>query len=225
LKRNGLPFILQFNSWGKGEIGPKLLTPAEWRDVFAQLPAPVFYARQNLDEEYHPPIPGAYVWWNSDAAWLRSVAGRADGLKKTGRLEFFMTMVCPGFDDTGVWGWGGGPRKEERFGLSTLKNTFDIATASHADMIQIVTWNDFSEGTAVEPSLENGFWYLDAIETWWGEKTGRPVDLADNRRPFADFAARASASETAELPLEPYDAYLAERPITIEKPAALRNLN
>lgn len=129
-----------------------------------------------------------------------------------------MTMICPGFDDTGVWGWGHGPRKTERFGLSVLKDTFDRAFAGDPELVQIVTWNDFAEGTVVEPTRENGFWYLDAIETWWGERTGRRVNLADNRKPFLDYAAR-NRKRNPELPMPPYDALLAARPISGERPA------
>jgi hypothetical protein len=214
LKRNRIPFIYQFNGWGKGPAGPNLLTPPEWRDVFAELPSPVVYGRQNLDEEYYPPIQGGYVWWNPDAAWLESVARRAGELKRNGRLSFFMSMICPGFDDTGVWGWGSGPRRVERVGLETLRQTFELSALGEPELVQIVTWNDFGEGTMVEPSREIGFWYLDALETWWGERTGRPVNLADNREPFLDYAARCSEDEKAELPEPPFDSYLAQQPVS-----------
>jgi len=214
LKRNGIPFIQQFNGWGKGPAGPNLLTPAEWHDVLAELPSPIVYARQNLDEEYYPPIQGGYTWWNSDSEWLKSVARRAGELKQKGRLEFFMSMICPGFDDTGVWGWGHGPRRERQQGLTTLRQTFEISSLGDPELVQIVTWNDFNEGTMVEPTRENGFWYLDAIETWWGEKTGRPVNLMDNRQPFLDYVSHCSSQEKAELPAAPYDSFLVEKPLS-----------
>jgi len=213
LKRDGIPFIYQFNGWGRGPAGPNLLTPAEWRDVLAELPSRVIYGRQNLDEEYYPPIQAGYVWWNPDGEWLKSVARRATDLRQKGRLDFFMSMVCPGFDDTGVWGWGKGPRKFERDGVSTLRSTFEISSLGEPELVQIVTWNDFGEGTMVEPTRDNGFWYLDAIETWWGSRTGRPVDLEDNRRPFLDYVAACSAEEREELPAAPYDGFMVPRPI------------
>lgn len=215
LKRDGKPFIYQFNGWGTGSLGPKYLTPAEWKEVFAALTSPVVYGRQNLDEAYHPPIESAYVWWTTDTEWLARFPRRAAELRKQDRLAFFMTMICPGFDDTGVWGWGNGPRKVERHGLSVLKDTFDRSFAHDPELIQIVTWNDFAEGTAVEPTRENGFWYLDAIETWWGERTGRRVNLDDNRKPFLEYARRAK--DKSELPAPPYDDFLQQRPIIVEK--------
>lgn len=89
LRRGGLPFLYQFNGWGTGPLGPKYLTPAEWKSVFAKLPRPVVYARQNLDESYHPPIQGAYVWWTPDTEWLDRFPRRASEMVREGRLDFF----------------------------------------------------------------------------------------------------------------------------------------
>ncbi len=204
LRRDGRPFVFQFNYWGTGRLGPNNLTPDEWRQVFAQLAAksddtPILYGRQNLDEIYHPPIDAAYVWWSQDAAWLEGVARRAAELRDAGRLTFFMTMVSPGFDDTGVWGWGQGPRKSQRYGLDVLRQTWDLAWRNDPELIQIVTWNDFNEATVVEPTVEHGFEFLDAIETWLGQHTGRTVDLDDNRAPFEEYRRTCSDAQRAEI--------------------------
>jgi hypothetical protein len=66
----------------------------------------------------------------------------------------------------------------------------------------------------VEPTRDNGYWYLDAIETWWGARTGRPVDLEDNRRPFLDYVGACSPEERDELPPAPYDSLLAPKPLS-----------
>lgn len=102
-------------------------------------------------------------------------------------MSFFIEALCPGFDDSGVNGWGAGPRIAPRNGLALLKKTFDRAFARRPELVQVVTFNDWQEGAAVEPTRKDGFWYLDAIETWRGEHTGRPVNLDDNRRPTESF--------------------------------------
>lgn len=221
LKRNGTPFVFQFNHWGAGPLGPKYFTPDEFKAIFAQLPSPVVYGRQNLDEAYHPPVSSAYIWWTPDTEWLDRFPRRAAELRTEGRLDFIMTMICPGFDDAGVWGWGQGPRKTERRGLSVLRDTFERSFNGSPELVQVVTWNDFEEGTAMEPTRENGFWYLDALEVWWGERTGSRVDLADNRIPFRDFAKACSVAERAELPSQPWEALLAPRPLEIEQRGVL----
>jgi hypothetical protein len=200
LKRDGRPFIFQFNYWGTGRLGPNQLTPDEWREVFAALPAPVVYARQNLDDMHHPPIQGAYVWWSPDEQWLRDFSQKAAALVEQQRLAFYMTMICPGFDDTGVWGWGAGPRKSEPFGLAMLQRTMTLATLNSPEIVQIVTWNDFNESTSVEPTVEHGFEFLDAIERWWCRRTGRTENLADNRTAYERYLRECSAAQRALLP-------------------------
>jgi len=194
LTRDGKPFVFQFNSWGTRAFGPNYLTPTEWDEVFAKLPRPILYGRQNLDEDYHPPIAAAYVWWTEDAQWPPTFARRASELRDAGRLAFFMTMICPGFDDSGVNGWGNAPRIVERQGLKVLHRTMEHALDGSPELVQIVTWNDFNEGTEVEPTREHQFQYLDAIETWWGQKTGRPVNLDDNRAAFDEFKKKTSTN-------------------------------
>ena len=67
----------------------------------------------------------------------------------------------------------------------------------------MVTWNDFNESTCFEPTVEHGYQYLDEVERWWGEKTGRPVNLEDNRAPFAEYRKACSPTERAEIPHVP----------------------
>jgi hypothetical protein len=53
-------------------------------------------------------------------------------------------------------------------GVNTLKNTLAKATARNAKHIQLVTWNDFGEGTVIEPTVEDGFTFLETIQEFTG---------------------------------------------------------
>ena len=46
----------------------------------------------------------------------------------------------------------------------TLIHTFQKALIHDADIIQIVTWNDFGEGTNIEPTEEYEYCYLEIIQ-------------------------------------------------------------
>ena len=46
----------------------------------------------------------------------------------------------------------------------TFRNTLDTALNHNPDVIQIVTWNDYGEGTIVEPTSEFGYKYLEMIQ-------------------------------------------------------------
>lgn len=225
LRRNGVPVIFQFDGWGEGPLGPKYFTPEELKRILSSLPARVAYCRQGLTPAYHPNIPGSFQWWSSNAADIRGFSEQARKMIRENRLTFFANEISPGFDDTGVWGWGDGARVTPRAGLSLLRATFDLAFTAQPELIQIVTWNDFNEGTVVEPTRETGFQYLDALATWWSQKRGTSVDLDAIRRPFLEYVRICSPSEHAELPPAPYDAYLHSHPLTVEIPYYLEHLS
>jgi hypothetical protein len=64
--------------------------------------------------------------------------------------------IWPGFDDSGVAGWGGANpacvRVLESFNGQFLDTTAAAALARELDWVQVATWNDWNEFTAVEPA-------------------------------------------------------------------------
>ncbi len=100
-------------------------------------------------------------------------------------------------------GRGGGPRKSRGYGLDVLKWTTDQALDGNPELVQLVTWNDFNESTCFEPTVDHGYQFVDALEKWWGEKTGRAVNLRDNRAAFEEYKRRCSDIERAEIPVLP----------------------
>ncbi|MDF1739635.1 MAG: hypothetical protein P1U86_10785 [Verrucomicrobiales bacterium] len=200
LTRAGKPVVFQFNYWGEDEMGRRNILPHEWQRIFDGLARPLSYVRQNQDDAFHPPIGGRYLWFTKDENHIESFGVKARAQIDEGQLEYFVGMASPEFDDSGVNGWGNGTRATPGAGLSLFKDTFERAWRNGPEMIQLVTWNDFNEGTVIEPTLENGFQYLDALEVWLGEKTGREVDLEDNRAPFQRYIENASEAERNEVP-------------------------
>lgn len=201
LTRGGVPVMFQFNYWGADRLGPRTLLPSEWREIAAAVGRPYVYVRQNLDAGFHPLLPGAYGWWMAAAAERREFTRRASEAVAEGRLAFFMTMVAPGFDDIGVDGWGGGRRHSPREGSDTLRATFADALLGGPELVQLVTFNDFNEGTEFEPTVEHGFSVLDALALWWAESQGRGApDLADNRAPLRAYLEALPPAARAEVP-------------------------
>ena len=49
-------------------------------------------------------------------------------------------------------------------GGKTFEDTLDRALRSKSPMVQIATWNDWGEGTIIEPSLEFGYRDLEVIQ-------------------------------------------------------------
>jgi len=84
------------------------------------------------------------------------------------RERLHVPIVWPGFDDTGVAGWGmnnlngedGAPlgvRVADPLGGAFYRTTIDSAVGSGADWVQIATWNDWNEGTRIEPAYDPRF--------------------------------------------------------------------
>lgn len=115
-----------------------------------------------------PTLPAPTLWsLESYAAGLtQSVTDWAAG-DDTQRLA--VQTVWPGFDDSGVGGWGvqnllgedGLPlcvRVAEDFDGAFYVATVDAAIESGADWIQVASWNDWNEQTRIEPA-----WHADYL--------------------------------------------------------------
>lgn len=61
-------------------------------------------------------------------------------------------------------------------GVNVFKNSFDESLKYPVDFIQIATWNDFGEGTQIEPTKEYGFLHLEMLQNYT-ETTYKKEDL------------------------------------------------
>jgi len=160
LRVKGQPVLLNF--------GPQhFLANSNWVDIFSVLTAtnqPAFFSEDNR----LPAGRGAFNWppmWMSQAPGtggvLSGLALRnylADFERKAALWPSFISSAFPRFHDiyqrAGVrnyWGYLG-DRQGEIF-RETLSRGMTNASA----IVQVVTWNDFGEGSMVEPTQEFGF--------------------------------------------------------------------
>jgi hypothetical protein len=86
----------------------------------------------------------------------------------------YFSAVYAGFDDfytQGGWpdccNWTIPPS------IAMLDATLKIATDNQSKFVQLATWNDFGEGTALEPTQEFGFDFLQRIQNFTGVSYGR----------------------------------------------------
>ena len=84
---------------------------------------------------------------------------RKKAYEKKRRNKVIMSVV-PGFDDTPVWGWGETPRIAPRYNGKRYSLMWESIIRENDNTVQIVTFNDWNEGSQIEPSVENGFKYL-----------------------------------------------------------------
>jgi hypothetical protein len=78
---------------------------------------------------------------------------------------------------------------DARGGL-TFSETMDRALAAHAPVIQLVTWNDFNEGTNIEPSQEYQYQYLIHVQDVARGLHPLPYTIADLTLPYSIYSLR-----------------------------------
>ena len=80
--------------------------------------------------------------------------------------KVFAATVVPGYDDRiirypGIYV----PREDGAF----YRSRWNVATANSPHWILITSWNEWHEGTEIEPSLEYGYAYLDSTKQYRNE--------------------------------------------------------
>ena len=138
-------------------------------------------------------VDGDAYYWSSlnpytypDAAGkLRSLSTAVD---RHGGL--WIAPAAPGFDARKVGGTEVVPRK----GGETLRKELELALGSFPDMLGIISWNEFSENSQVEPSVRHGFTSLEVLAD---------VLKAPGPRPAPGFDSSAPAGRNGPLNLMP----------------------
>ena len=142
VRLDGQPVLLSFGHAG--------LTNEEWSDCLGRLKAPVAYFSEHMRREgavggFDWPIPTEGInqverFTELSRNWPHSIP-----------------IVFPRFVDVYAKAQvsDGYARVEDNDG-KTFRTTMKMASESNARLIQIATWNDWGEGTVIEPSKEFG---------------------------------------------------------------------
>jgi Glycosyl hydrolase family 99 len=104
----------------------------------------------------------AYYWSSvnpySHQGYLEKLIEMSEAVHEDGGL--WVAPAAPGFDARLV----GGSRAIERRDGETLRKELNTAVRSSPDVIGLISWNEFSENSHVEPSQEYGDQYLEVID-------------------------------------------------------------
>lgn len=85
-------------------------------------------------------------------------------------LNFGLGSAYPGFKDyykQGGWGDGIGWEIPHN-NVNTLSETLSLTAQNGIGYVQLVTWNDFGEGTMIEPTVEFGYSPLETVQDFVG---------------------------------------------------------
>jgi hypothetical protein len=190
LKFNGRPVLFNY--------GPLYFKDdASWKTIFSGLPQPpVFVVKDTVaftSETAAYPWPPMYysqsgvLSQGSLNTYLDAFYQRAQG------WPYKVGGAFPGFNDiykeAGVSAGNGFLDAQDG---RTFHDTLQTALDQHPDLIQLITWNDYGEGTNIEPTVEYGYRYLEMVQQ---------ARQAAN----AGFAYR---KDDLRLPLELYQARL-----------------
>jgi hypothetical protein len=166
IKVNGKPLLLNF--------GPIVLqTPAEWTNVFNTLTAkPSFITLWDQSVEAGENASGEYAWVYKNSTYLTNFYTNTKP-----KLSVAIGSAYPGFKDFYAQGGGGaaiGWTIEHNNG-ATLDETLAMAKNANLNYLQLITWNDFGEGTMFEPTVEFGYTYIEKVKAFAGVKNTENV--------------------------------------------------
>lgn len=162
LRYDGQPVLFVF--------GPQYFrNPSDWETMSANLP--VAPALVTLDKHMDWAAASSYPWPPMQMAGgielSRPVLDSYLTLfyRNAQRRDWIVGSAFPGFHD--IYAQAG---VRSSYGYidaqdgDTLRYTLDLALQQNPAIVQLVTWNDYGEGTMIEPTEEYGYRYLEIVQ-------------------------------------------------------------
>ncbi len=195
LRWNGKPVIF---FWRQQQFSAR-----EWATIRAEVdPAhATIWIAEGIDTGYLATFDGHHLysvaWDPTPADQLTKWGNLVRGVEGTWGDKLWVATVMPGYDDTRL-GRPDGFRRDRANG-AYFRETFRGARDSRADWIILTSFNEFPEGTYIEPSDLYGDFYLtltrELIAAWKGVPLGTgPAPLP--APPAAAAPRRAAPSST-----------------------------
>lgn len=142
-------------------------TGNEWQQILQNSNTnPLFLALWGQSGDLGSTGSGEYSWV--------STRHNLDALRgfyqdKMPNLNFGLGSAYPGFRDFyQEGGWGNRHQDIAHNQTNTLSQTLALAKQYNLPHLQLVTWNDFGEGTMLEPTREFGYQFLATVQGFTG---------------------------------------------------------
>jgi hypothetical protein len=159
IKINNQPLLLCFGPQG-------MKTPNDWQQAFSGLSTkPCFLTLEYDDALAGSSASGEFAW--VDATNLTNLQNFYQS--RSTSLATWFAGADPGFMDFYKFGgWGNTLFLIDYNNTATLQSTLNLAKSSNASYLQLITWNDYGEGTMIEPTLDYNFSFLQTIQQYTG---------------------------------------------------------
>jgi len=163
VKLDNKPVLLNF--------GPQFFRKSsEWEEIFSTLSNPLVFFTE--DNRIAPAAVGAFSWppmWKTPSDGILTQASLEQYLNefssKSAKWAKRVSSAFPAFHDiyrdAGV---SNGYGFLDPNSGSTFRLTLEHAFADKPHIIQLVTWNDYGEGTIIEPTEEFRYQYLEIVQ-------------------------------------------------------------
>jgi hypothetical protein len=167
---NGKPLLLDF-----GPFGP-LSTSAEWDSVFSVFTThPSFFPYEYQTNKGGADVAGEFAWvqqsnlTNLNNFYAYSYPGAKIAAAYPGFNSFY---AAGGEPDPTPWtiAYGSGS-------TSTFSTTLSLAINQPGNYIQLETWNDYGEGTMIEPTTQYQYSFLTTLQQQLGVQSLSESDL------------------------------------------------
>ena len=155
IKLDGKPLFLTFGTNGYYKTD-------DWNQIFSVLPQQPAYFSESFPRA---PATGAFCWPAPFGGTDKSMQDLDTFYANSSKWPAFIAGAYPRFHDiykqAGVGpSWG----TIDDLNGQTYSQTLTKALQSSAPVIQIATWNDWGEGTMIEPSVEYGYRDLETTQ-------------------------------------------------------------
>ncbi len=156
IKINDKPLLLLF--------GPEEFQIAQnWTDILSVLTTkPCFLTLNGTSSKTGNNSQGEYIWVDNNSLDSKYATQN--------NFEVFFGGAYPGFKDFyKEGGWGDNlPILIAHNNGTVFQENLNKAQNAGVDYLQLITWNDYGEGTMIEPTLEFGYTFLKQIQDFTG---------------------------------------------------------
>jgi hypothetical protein len=123
----------------------------------------------------------AYYWSSVNPATQTGYQAKLDQMSQAVHRDgkYWIAPFAPGFDARMV----GGQRIVPRNDGQTLRTEYATAAGSSPNMLGLISWNEFSENSYVEPSEQYGYQSLDVLRQLRGTPPSRPASPTGSPAP------------------------------------------